>query len=50
MERVRRRSKQTIGQEPIQLPLFPESASLSRIRPHMRESLSSYFIAKSFEL
>jgi predicted DNA-binding WGR domain protein len=37
MERVRRRSKQTIGQEPIQLPLFPESASLSRIRPELNE-------------
>jgi predicted DNA-binding WGR domain protein len=37
MERVKRRRRKTTGQEPIQLPLFPESASLSRIRPALNE-------------
>jgi predicted DNA-binding WGR domain protein len=37
MENVIGRRRKTIGQEPIQLPLFPESASLSRIRPELNE-------------
>lgn len=37
MEHVRGRRRKTIGLEPIQLPLFPESASLSRIRPELNE-------------
>ena len=37
MERVKRRSETPIGHELIQLPLFPESASMSGIRPELNE-------------
>ena len=37
MGRVSRRRETPIGYESIQLPLFPESASLSRIRPELNE-------------
>lgn len=34
---MKRHRKKTTGHEPIQLLLFPESASLSRIRPALNE-------------
>jgi predicted DNA-binding WGR domain protein len=37
MERSKRRRRQTFGREPVQLLVFPENASLSRVRPDLNE-------------
>ena len=37
MKRLRSRKRQAIDQEPTQLLLFPERASLSRVRPELNE-------------